>query len=119
MPDTDTQSLKDIISAGNKIEYYLRRVDYDSFRINQLTIDYVLIHLDRISRAAVLVSVEMQQQHPAVKWTELTTLRADVTKADGRIDIEALWKLVKKTFPRWQKGVEKVYNEFSQAADAL
>jgi uncharacterized protein with HEPN domain len=109
------QSLKDIISAGNKIEYYLRRVDYEDFRTNQLTIDYVLLHLDRISYAAVSIPPEIQQQQTMVKWANLTTLRADVTRTSGGIDVEALWKLVKKKWPRLQKGVEKALQELSEA----
>lgn len=110
MDDHTLQAIKDIISAGNKIEYYLRRVDYEGFRINRLTIDYVLIHLDRIGQAAASVSPEMQAQYPSVKWTRLTNLRTEVTKSNNHIDEEALWKMAKRTVPRLQRGVEKIYN---------
>lgn len=113
MDDETIQTIKDIISAGNKIEYYLRRIDFDSFRVNRLTIDYVLIHLDRISRAAATVPVDVQQQFSKVKWTQLTTLRGDVTGADGQVDVEALWTLAKKTLPRLQKGVGKALRELT------
>lgn len=112
MDEHTLQAIKDIISAGNKIEYYLRRMDYEGFRINRLTIDYVLIHLDRIGQAAALVPPEIQAQYSSVKWTRLTNLRAEVTKNDNQIDEEALWKMAKRTVPRLQRGVEKIYNTY-------
>ncbi len=67
--------IKHIIEATDKIETYIRGVDFAIFSSNSIIFDAVIRELEIIGEAAGKIDEEFQKQYPDIPWRKIIGAR--------------------------------------------
>ncbi|HLC73151.1 DUF86 domain-containing protein [Candidatus Pacearchaeota archaeon] len=100
--------LDDIIESIDKIDRYVKGLDYKSFVSKEILIDAVLRNLEIIGEAVKNIPSNVREKYPNIEWNKIAGFRDIVTHAYFGIDEEIVWDIIKnKLFPL-KKEVEKI-----------
>lgn len=103
--------ISDIIESMNKIETYIKGIDYDSFCCNQMMIDAVVRNLEIIGEASKKVPDEIKLNYPEVPWRQMIGLRNILIHEYFGIDESIIWQIITKNFKETKPKVLQIIQE--------
>lgn len=95
--------IDDIVEAIGKIERYTHRMDYESWRNDEKTIDAVVKNLEVIGEAASHLPVEIQEKFSDLPWSMMKKMRNILAHEYFGIDLEIIWNTIQKDLPILKK----------------
>jgi len=99
---------EDTIDAMNKIESYIKDLDYDSFSQNNMIIDAVVRNLEIIGEAIKNIPDNIIDKYPDIPWKRMIGLRNIVIHAYFGIDLENIWKIITDNIPEVKPEIVKI-----------
>jgi len=91
--------LFDIIQSIQRIDEYIKDMDYNEFIKDNKTIDAVVRNLEVIGEASKHISIELKNKYPALPWEEMYYLRNKITHEYFGIDLAIIWNIIKNHLP--------------------
>ncbi|MBD2848630.1 DUF86 domain-containing protein [Paenibacillus sp. IB182496] len=103
--------LEDILDAMNRIQEYIRGVDYDSFLNNGMMIDAVIRNLEVIGEASRNTSDDIRLRYPEIPWRSMIGLRNILIHEYFGIDESIVWEVITKNLGEMRPHLLKAIQE--------
>lgn len=100
--------LEDIIDGINKIEKYIKDLNFEEFKNNDLIVDGVIRNLEVIGEAVKQIPEEIRVKYPNVEWKKIAGLRDILIHAYFGIDLETVWDIVKNKLPDLKDKISRM-----------
>ena len=111
MPREYKLYLRDIIASIEKIEKYIKGLDYELFINNDLIIDGVVRNLEIIGEATKKVPAVVLNKKPAIDWRKIAGLRDILIHGYFGIDTEIIWDIVQNMLSNLKETVKDLLLE--------
>ncbi len=106
--------LRDILAAMRSIDQFVAGLDYDGFADDEKSSSAVVWKLQIIGEASKNIPQHLRRRHPDIPWKEMAGMRDRIAHSYFGIDLEIVWKVVKKRLPEIQTRVETMLSELDQ-----
>jgi uncharacterized protein with HEPN domain len=104
----DQAYLTHIMQAISKIEEYATGVNKEKFKTQSLIQDGIIRQIEIIGEATKNISNKTKEKHPRIPWKDIAGMRDKLVHHYFGVDIDAVWKTVKKDIPALKKQLRKV-----------
>jgi len=104
----DKLLLEDIVLAIEKIQEYLKEIDIETFRINDLLSSAVERKYEIIGEAASKLSDDVKQKTKVIPWHKLKAIRNIVIHGYFVVDLDILYNTSKKELPDLHKELTEI-----------
>ena len=109
----DKERLKDILEAIAQIEKYAIHGQTE-FQDNELVQVWIIHHLQIIGEASSNLSQKLIAQYPQVPWAEIIAFRNIIVHEYFRVDLQAVWKIIKRDLATLKNQVEAILEDQQQ-----
>ncbi len=103
--------LQDILNSLEKIEHYIQNSSFEQFQRDEKTIDAVVRNLEIIGEAARNIPSEFRDQHSAIPWEKMVSMRNKVLHEYFGVDEEILWKTVTEDLLTLKTQIQHAYSQ--------
>lgn len=103
--------LIDIDEAVEKVLTFTDGYTYKKFCGDAKTVDAVIRNLEIIGEAAKHIPKKLREKYPDIDWQAMVGLRNIIAHEYFGVDLDIIWKTIKKKLPELKKQLEKVINE--------
>ena len=100
--------LEDMLEAMNKIERYIKDVDYEKFIQDEMMVDAVLNNVTIIGEAGTNIPEHVRGKYQEVPWKRIIGLRNIVVHKYFGVDLEIIWKIINENLPDTKPLIEKM-----------
>lgn len=100
--------IQHMLGAINDIHVYIEGMDKTSFFKDKKTQDAVIRKLEIIGEAVKNLSLEFTKKYPQTQWSEIAKMRDIIIHTYFDIDLDVMWEIIKRDFPRLKKQIENI-----------
>ena len=104
--------IDDIIESIEKIERYVKGMEFSNFENDDLTIDGVIRNLEVIGEASAHIPDNIRNNYKDLPWKRIVGLRNIAIHGYFKIDLAIIWKIITKNIPETKEVVLKIKKEF-------
>jgi len=97
-----------ILEAIEKIEKFVKDVDYDDFLENDLVQSAVIRQIEIIGEAASKLSSNLRKKYSEIPWQDIIGMRHKLIHGYFGVDVDVVWETIKKDVPKLKKDVERI-----------
>jgi len=105
---SDKLYLRDILDSIEKIEKYVRGLNFEKFSENLMIIDAVVRNLEIIGEATKNLSKEIKILHPEIPWKEMKGMRNKVIHEYFGVNLKIIWKTIKERLPELKIKIKEI-----------
>jgi uncharacterized protein with HEPN domain len=105
------QFLFDMLLCIDRIDKYVKNIDFDSFYENEMLLDAVLRNLEIIGEAARHIPEEIRKNFAEVPWREIIGLRNIIAHNYSSIDIHTIWETVQVDLPNLRGHIVRAFSQ--------
>lgn len=98
--------LEDILLSAQKIKNYTEDLNYDSFILDDKTIDAVIRNFEIIGEAANRIEENFRKNNPEIEWNRIRGFRNRIVHEYFGIDYEIVWSIITSYLKELTDGVE-------------
>ncbi|MHA1839532.1 MAG: HepT-like ribonuclease domain-containing protein [Candidatus Ranarchaeia archaeon] len=102
--------LTDIIKAMERIQDFVKGMDYTGFKGDDKTRSAVIQKLEIIGEATKQIPMDIRERHPQIPWKELAGMRDRLIHAYFSIDVDLVWRIIINRIPRLKPLLESIIN---------
>jgi uncharacterized protein with HEPN domain len=95
----DKASLYDALSAAEKIERFVRDVDWDGFQANEEKASAVYGQLVILGEACTRLSPEVRAQQDRIPWRQIIGMRNRIIHGYQEVNWEIVWQVATEHVP--------------------
>jgi uncharacterized protein with HEPN domain len=109
---TDSEFLRDIEEAINRISAYTHGMTYEEFLRDTKTQDAVVRNVEIIGEAVKSLSEELRQRQVDIPWKNMAGARYRLIHGFG-VSFDIVWEIVSNELPLLRESLKKLLNEQS------
>jgi len=106
--------IEDIQESMDKIERYVKKLDFEAFQENEMLVDAVIRNLEIIGETARNIPQDVRERHPLVPWKRMIGLRNIMIHAYFGVDLSIIWKIVTTNLPETKPSIMELLNEMDE-----
>ncbi len=103
--------LEDMLESAVKIRRYTAGLTYDTFIMDEKTVDAVVRNFEIIGEAANRLDQTYRAQHPEFKWNRLRGFRNRLIHEYFGIDYEIVWDIIENNIQQVAEQLEKLLSQ--------
>jgi uncharacterized protein with HEPN domain len=107
----DKTYLRHIIDAIDRIESYIKNVDYNNFASNNMMAAAVVRELEIIGEAAGHLSKSFREKHNDIQWQRIIAMRNYLIHEYFGVNTEIVWSTCKNNLPTLKTIILKTLDE--------
>ena len=100
--------LKDILNEINRIERFIKDVDYETFISDDMRYYAVIRCLEVIGEAVRQLPEEFKKNHNEIEWRKIVDLRNILIHQYFGIEPEIIWDVIKTKVPILKHFIEEI-----------
>lgn len=103
--------LKDILESIEKIEKFIKGLEFDDFSKDDKTVYAVIRALEIIGEATKNLPDSLKEEYPEVPWRKMTGTRDKVIHGYFGVDLEVIWRTVTRNIPTVKPLIKDILDE--------
>ncbi len=107
----DNGRLQDVLDSIKRIRTYTHEVQAGEFEQDVMRQDAVIRQLEIIGEASRSISVEFQERHPEIPWSDMIGMRNKIAHDYSDVDIAVIWDTVRDDIPQLEIAIVKLIDE--------
>jgi uncharacterized protein with HEPN domain len=100
--------LEDMLESAMRIKRYTSDMDYDSFVIDEKTIDAVVRNFEIIGEAANRIDPVFREMNSEIEWNRIRGFRNRIVHEYFGIDNEIVWTIIENDIEHLIKQIDTV-----------
>jgi uncharacterized protein with HEPN domain len=100
--------IKDILENISYIKLFSKGLTRDKFLEDKLRQNAVIRSLEIIGEAVKNIPGSFREKYPAIPWKKIAGMRDIITHGYFRVDLDAVWNIIKKDLSRLEKQIRKI-----------
>lgn len=100
--------IQHIIESIQKINEYIKNTDKNKFLSNSMIQDAVIRQIEIIGEAAKNISSSTKKKNEIIPWKDISGMRDKLIHGYFGVDLDAVWKTVKKDIPILEREILKL-----------
>jgi uncharacterized protein with HEPN domain len=100
--------IKDILENISYIKFFSKGLTRDKFLEDKLRQNAVIRSLEIIGEAVKNIPGSFREKYPAIPWKKIAGMRDIITHGYFRVDLDAVWNIIKKDLSRLEKQIRKI-----------
>ena len=113
MPREYEDYLRDLLDAIEKIQNFIKDLEFENFKKDDKTKFAVIRGLEIIGEATKHISEEVRNKYPEIPWKEMAGMRDILAHDYFGVDEETVWLTAKEKIPQLKPAIEKILAEMS------
>ena len=110
-----TLFLEDILDSINAIEKFSENIDREELDSNRLKQSAIIREIEIIGEATKNIPENFRKIYPNVEWKKIAGLRDIIIHAYFEIDLDIVWKVIKKDFPELKIKILKIKEDLTKS----
>ena len=107
---SEIEFLNDIVESANRIESYIKNMDYDKFMKTKQTQDAVIRNIEIIGEAVKNISIDFRKKHKQIEWEKIAGMRDKIIHFYFGVSWDIVWKTIKEKIPELKSEVLNIIN---------
>jgi len=103
--------LHDIMENINRIEHFIKNMEYKDFQQDEKTRFATIQCIEIIGEAAKHIPRRTRSRYPAIPWNDIAGMRDKLIHAYFIIDSLKVWKVIKEDIPELKPQIEAILKE--------
>jgi uncharacterized protein with HEPN domain len=103
--------IQDILENIKDIESFSKGTSKESFMNDKLKQKAIIRSLEIIGEAVKNITNSFREKYLDVEWTKIAGMRDIIIHGYFRVDLDAVWNVIKKDLPKLKKQIEKIKRE--------
>lgn len=104
----------DILENIELIENTMKDISKEEFESNKDKIDATVRRIEIIGEAAKNIPDTFRAKYQEVPWKDIAGMRDVIIHSYFRVDLNAVWKTIKKDIPELKTKIEKIKKELEK-----
>jgi len=104
--------LIDILESGNNILNFTKDLTFNDFLQDRKTQSAVIREFEVIGEAVSKLPQKVKNRYANINWQDIKDFRNILIHEYFGVDLEIVWKVIKKDLPELLKTVELILEEF-------
>ncbi len=98
--------IEDILESIEKIQRYIKNLDYEKFKDNELVADAVIRNLEIIGEASKNIPDNIRAKYPNVPWRRMIGLRNITAHEYFGVDLNIIWEIITANLSETKPKIE-------------
>ncbi len=103
--------VKDILKAIDAIEKFVKDIDFEEFRKNDMVFSAVIRKFEIIGEASKHIPEEIRQKYTDIPWKEMASFRDKLIHFYFGIKHELVWNTIEYELPKLKTRIERILSE--------
>jgi uncharacterized protein with HEPN domain len=95
----------------NEIEKSFSDINKKVFLKNKLLQDATIRRIEIIGESSKNISINLKNKYDKIPWKIMAGIRDVIVHSYFDVDLDKIWNIVKKEFPKLKKEIEKILKE--------
>ena len=100
--------IKDIVDCINKIESFIKNMNFEEFTNDDKTSSAVVRKLEIIGEASKQIPDSIKRKYTNIPWSSMARMRDKLIHFYFGVDYEIVWKVIKEQLPRIKLILEEI-----------
>jgi len=105
--------LKDILTAVESIEAFVKGMSFEEFCADDKTTSAVIRKFEIIGEATKQIPDGIRRQYPDIPWKDMAGLRDRLIHFYFGVDYQLVWTAIKQRLPRVKEEMRKIQEDLA------
>ena len=106
--------LKDILESTEAIEKFVKDIDFDEFKKNDIVSSAVIRKFEIIGEATRNIPQEVRKKYPDIPWKTMVGFRDKLIHFYFGIKYDIVWETIKSKIPELKRHIKKVLKDLEK-----
>ncbi|MEX2017217.1 MAG: DUF86 domain-containing protein [Candidatus Pacearchaeota archaeon] len=105
--------IQDILENINDIESFSKGLSKNNLISDKLKQKAIIRSLEVIGEAVKNIPISLREKYHNVEWNKISGMRDVIIHGYFRVDLDAIWNVIKNDMPKLKKQIEKIEKELT------
>ena len=103
--------LKDILTAMDAIEQFVKGLDVESFKNNDIVSSAVIRKFEIIGEATKNISNSIRTHYSQIPWKQMAGMRDRLIHGYSEVDLNLVWETIQNRLPKLKSDIQSILKD--------